>query len=391
MYFERNIYSDLLKHLTNKQITVLTGMRRTGKTTLLKQLMAETESDNKIFLDLERLDNRDLFASKNYENIILALKQKGINPEEKIYIFLDEIQLVPNIPSVIKYLFDNYEIKFVITGSSSYYLKNMFTESLAGRKKIFELKTLSFYEFLKFKGINVEKTGFPFTKLSSFEYEQLNAHYFEYVEYGGFPEVVLSELKEEKLDLLNDIINSYIYIDLKSLTDIKNIENVKKLLKLLSVRIGSKLIITKIASLTQLSRETVNNYLQFLEDTYIIKRIDVFSSNPDREITKTQKLYFTDNGIVKVFGSNNSGSQFENSIFNQLSFYGIPKYYARKDGKEIDFLLNEFAFEVKESPDEYDLKNLKRISEKIGIKNTSLIGKHKMDNFQDYIWGGSIF
>lgn len=201
MYFERNIYSDLSKHLTNKQITVLTGMRRTGKTTLLKQLMAETVSNNKIFLDLERLDNRELFSSKNYENIILALKQKSINPEEKIYLFLDEIQLVPNIPSVIKYLFDNYDIKFVITGSSSYYLKNMFTESLSGRKKIFELKTLSFYEFLKFKGVNVIKAEFPFAKISSYEFEQLNAHYFEYVEYGGFPEVVLSDLKRGKIRL----------------------------------------------------------------------------------------------------------------------------------------------------------------------------------------------
>jgi len=390
MYFQRNIYNQLLKHLKSKQITVLTGMRRTGKTTLLKELLKSINSSNKIYIDVERLDNRELFNEKNYDNIILALKQKGINPKKKIYLFIDEIQLIPNLPSIIKYLYDNYEIKFLLTGSSSYYMKNMFSESLAGRKKIFELKTLSFSEFLGFNGIDVEKSVFPFTKFSQYEYEQLNPYYTEFVEFGGFPEVAISGSNEEKLDLLNDIINSYIYIDLKSLTDIKNIENVKKLLKLLSTRIGSKLIVSKISSLTQISRETVKNYLQFLEDTFIIKRIDVFSTNPDREITKSQKLYFTDNGLLKVFGVNNSGSQFENSIYNQLANYGIPKYYSRKDGKEIDFLLNDYAFGVKESPDIYDLKKLKRISEKIKMKNISLIGKNRIDNFTDYIWGGSI-
>ena len=390
MYYQRTIFEDLVKHLGSKQITVLTGMRRTGKTTLLKRLLIEIKSNNKIYIDLERLDNRELFSEKNYDNIILALKRKGIKPDEKMYIFLDEIQLLSNLPSVIKYLYDTYQIKFVVTGSSSYYLKNMFAESLAGRKKVFELRTLSFNEFLNFKGINIEKSVFPFTKFSQYEYEQLNPYYTEFIEFGGFPEAALKDSKEDKIDLLNDIINSYIYIDLKSLADIRNVENVKKLLKLLSLRIGSKLIISKIASLTQISRETVKNYLQFLEDTFFIKRVNVFSTNPDREITKTQKFYFTDNGLAAILGSNNSGKQFENSIYNQLSNYGTLQYYARKDGKEIDFLLKGFAFEVKERPDIYDLKNLKRISEKISINNFSLIGKYRMENFADYIWGGSI-
>ena len=131
---------------------------------------------------------------------------------------------LPILSSVIKYLYDTYQIKFVVTGSSSYYLKNMFTESLAGRKKVFELRTLSFNEFLNFKGINIEKSVFPFTKFSQYEYEQLNPYYTEFIEFGGFPEAALKDSKEDKIDLLNDIINSYIYIDLKSLADIRNVE-----------------------------------------------------------------------------------------------------------------------------------------------------------------------
>ena len=338
-----------------EQITVLTGMRRTGKTTILKELLKRINSKNKFYIDLERLDNRELFNEKNYDNIINSLKQNGLKIEEKIFLFIDEIQLSSNIPSVIKYLYDNYNIKF-----------------------------------LKFKEIVVEKFPFPFHKFNAYEYEQLNRFYYEFVEYGGFPEVVLTDSINEKTDLLNDIITSYIYIDLKSLSDIKNIENLNKLLKLLAVRIGSKLIISKISSLTGISRETVKNYLQFLEDTFIVKRINTFTKNPNREISKAQKLYFTDNGIMKILGAVNSGSLFENAICNQLLNYGTPKYYARKDGKEIDFILNDFAFEAKESPDLYDYKKLKRLSEKIGFSNIALIGKNRMDNFSDYIWGGSI-
>ncbi len=390
MYIKRKIFPDLHKHLSKKQITVITGMRRTGKTTLLKHLMSVLKTKNKLYLDLERLDTRQLFNEKNYDNIMRALITLGLDTNKKIYLFIDEIQLAPNIVSVIKYLYDNYSVKFVLSGSSSYYLKNMFTESLAGRKKVFTLKTLTFNEFLRFKGINPTTPKFPSEKFSQYKYEQLKHYYSEYIEFGGFPEIALTDSNEEKTDLLNDIVHSYIYFDLKSITDIRRIENIEKLLKLLSSRIGSKLVINKISSLTKISRETLNNYLRFLEDTFVVKRINVFAKNPNREITKTQKLYFTDNGILKIFGLASSGALFENSIFNQLSHYGDLQYYSRKDGKGIDFLLNDWAFEVKENPDIYDLKNLKRISKKIGIENYALVGKYRIETFDDYIWGESI-
>ncbi len=112
-------------------------MRRTGKTTLVQHILSEIVSANKVYIDLQRADNRNLFAEKNYENILLELAKNGLDIQKKMYIAIDEIQLVPEIPSVIKYLYDHHDIKFIITGSSSYYMKNLFSESLAGRKKIF--------------------------------------------------------------------------------------------------------------------------------------------------------------------------------------------------------------------------------------------------------------
>ncbi len=390
MYFPRKIQDDLLNHLSERQITVITGMRRTGKTTLLKWLFEKVNSRNKFFIDFERLDNRALFNEANYDNIIKALTSQGLKTEQKIFLFLDEIQFVKNLPSVIKYLYDNYEIKFVVTGSSSYYLKNMFTESLAGRKKIFNLTSLDFSEFLTFKEITVDSQSFPFPSFFSHEFERLKFYYNEFVEYGGFPEVAMQENLEKKKDILNDIVNSYIYVDLQTLADIRKIDNLNKLLKLLVNRIGSKLIVNKIASLTKISRITINNYIQLLEDTFLVKRIPVYVKNPERDIAKAQKLYFCDNGMLAVLGNVSSGQLFENAIFNQLSKFGNLKYYSQKNGQEIDFILNETAFEVKESPDMFDLKKLSRLADKIGIKNYRLIGRYKVENFSDFIWGGSI-
>lgn len=190
--FPRKLYKSLKEHIDNKQVMVITGMRRTGKTTLVKQLLLEITSENKIYIDLERIDNRELFREKNYDTVIRALAQRGIDFSRRAYIALDEIQLVHNITSVLKYLYDINDIKFIVTGSGSFYLKNLFTESLAGRKKVFELFPLDFGEFLVFKQVPYTLRDFRAVFFSPSEYERLKSFYEEFVEYGGFPDVVLA-------------------------------------------------------------------------------------------------------------------------------------------------------------------------------------------------------
>ncbi|MEK7328073.1 MAG: AAA family ATPase, partial [Chloroflexota bacterium] len=222
-FLPRKIYSELKKHLKAKQITVITGMRRTGKTTLVKQLLREIPSRNKLYIDLERLDNRDLFSQKNYDNILKELAARGVSTDSKIYLAIDEIQLLPEIASVLKYLYDSYSIKFLVTGSSSYYLKNLFSESLSGRKKIFELFPLDFGEYLDFQGIFYRKNeNWKNKKFNPIEYERVRFHYEQYIEYGGFPEVVLAKDAKQKKDLLADIISSCINIDIRSLSDFRS-------------------------------------------------------------------------------------------------------------------------------------------------------------------------
>ncbi len=392
MFYPRNIFPALKQHLENKQVTVLTGMRRTGKTTLVKQLMAESSIRQKAYFDLERMDNRLLFSEANYENIIARMKQEGINFSEKVLIAIDEIQLVPNLPSVIKYLYDTYNIKFLLTGSTVYYLKNQFSESLAGRKKIFEVFPLTFHELLSFKGITfIPQTHFTKQVFIQAEYERLKFHYEEYIQYGGFPEVVLNDKISDKKDMILDILSSYMNIDINFLSDFKKSTEIYQLIKLLAVRVGTKLDIAKLTSVTNLPRAAVDNYLSLFEESYLIKTIPVTAISPEREIVKAKKIYFLDNGIASISADLSSGAKFENAIFNQLNALGDLSYYQLKTGKEIDFILDrEKTFEVKETATISDFKNLQYLSKNLNIPENFVIGRHPNQQFDGFLWGGFI-
>ena len=391
MFFERKIYKKLIEHAKQPQVSVITGLRRTGKTTLVKKLLSEYFPDNSIYFDLERFDNRNLFNDSNYENIILALKQRGINFGIQVIIAIDEAQLLPNLPSVVKYLYDNYNIKFIITGSSSYYLKNLFSESLAGRKKIFELYPLDFGEFLTFKSITWTPFNFKKKAFQQNDYERLKGYYDEYLNFGGMPEVVLTGAIIQKTDILEDLISSYINIDIKWLSDFKNADSIRNLLVMLASRTATKLDFAKISALTGLSKPTVTNYIELFEKTYIIQRISVTSKNPDREIVKAKKLFFCDNGILNRLAKVSGGVLFENAIYNQLHHFGTLNYYALKTGHEIDFILNNNnAFEVKETATPHDWLQLVKLSKNIGLNNYTIISNHPPRNVENVIWGGSI-
>jgi len=391
--FKRKIMNDLLKHLDQKQATIITGIRRSGKTTLVKNLLENVKSDNKLYIDLEQMSNRLLFSEENYENIINSLCNSfSLDINSKLYIAIDEIQFVKNIPSIVKYLYDHFDIKFILTGSGTYYLKNLFTESLAGRKKIFELYTLDFGEFLEFKGEKIKQTDIHNNQFSPFLYNKIKDYYSEFISFGGFPDVTLNPDFKIKKEILADILDSYIRIDIKNLIDFENYSVIYKILKLLSNRTASKLDVSKIANSAGVSRSTVSSYIELFEGTYIIKRLPVLSNSPDKEISKTPKIYFHDNGFLNILSEVSGGVQFENSVFNQLKHSGELNYYALKTGNEIDFILNKkYSYEAKEYCGDFDLKRLQRLSKNIKISNNKLIFRYPSEYMnEDYLWGGDI-
>ena len=140
----RSIFPKLKLHLLEPEVTVITGMRRVGKTTALQFLLQSVPHDNKILLDLERIEHRSLFRMPSFAEIEAGLRFLGLDLTKPIVIALDEVQLVPEAVSFVKYYHDHHQVKFILTGSSSFYLKNQLNESLAGRKQVFEMHPLSF-------------------------------------------------------------------------------------------------------------------------------------------------------------------------------------------------------------------------------------------------------
>jgi hypothetical protein len=391
--FYRKIYPTLEAHLVKKQATVLVGLRRVGKSTALKYLLEKANTSNKIYLDLERIENQRLFKSESYNDIERGIELQGFDFNQPGVIAIDEIQMSKNSSSVIKALYDKYGTKFIVTGSSSFYLKNHFSESLAGRKQIFELNPLDFEEFVAFKKGNTA----PFKKekwqtfFSTF-YDLYTGYYEEYIQYGGFPEVVLATNPTDKIDYLKEILNAHIELDVKLLGDVSASDDLYKLIMLLANRVGSKVDYSKIAAILGINRNKIKEYILLLEYTYLIKTIKPLVKGYDKEITKQPKIYFTDTGMLQVCGQLSSGAIFENCIAQQLHVQGEVHYYEKSSGTEIDFILNKaIAIEVKETPTVYDTKNVAKRATAIGLQKSLVIGrKPAASGFADFIWGGNV-
>jgi hypothetical protein len=391
--YPRYIFPALKDTLADNRAVVITGMRRVGKTTSLRWLLDQVSTENKIYLDLERLDQRAVLQESNYDLVINFLRNRGLDSTQPMTVALDEIQYVPNLPSVVKYLMDNYQIKFLLTGSSSFYLKNYFTESLAGRKIVFEMFPLAFGELLGFRGISFQpREQFADMRFDPYEFERLKDHYEDYLLYGGLPSVVLEERPSVRKDLLNDIFSSYINIDVRTLADFQKIGELQQLLRVLALRIGNKVDMTKLASVVGISRPTLTQFLEFLEKTYVIARLPAFAGG-DKPASLGKKLYFCDNGIAGILAQVSEGALFENAIHNQLARFGELSYLSKGSEYEVDFVLKQkkpVAFEVKYHPTASDGEKLNRIAEKHGIKQKWLVGKFATPGFQEFLWGGLI-
>lgn len=382
MYKKRKLLDILVKYSDTREAIVVTGFRRVGKTVLLRHIYEQIATKNKIFLDMESPVNQRAFDSDNFDNIKAFLGRLGIDFNKRAYVFLDEIQSVRNLPSVVKYLYDHNKIKFYLTGSSSFYLKNWFSESMSGRKFLFELYPLDFEEFLHFKEVKFKPSA---------GYELLSALYEEYLVYGGFPGVVLTQSAEEKLLRLDDILGSYFKLDVQTLANFRDNQKLKDLLFLLSSRVGSKPEISKLAESLRVSRQTVSGYLDFFEQTYLIHYLKPVSGSKDVQIKHMPKIYFVDTGILNRIAQVSRGQLFENKVFNQLftrlsyegklgQFRENIGYYQKKSGVEIDFILEgKTAIEVKTAGGGFDAQKLERTASKLGITDYWVVSLDKIN------------
>ena len=398
MLYQRTIWPDIENHLQKKEIIIITGPRRVGKTTTLEHLLGKVNTSNKLFLDLENIVDRKIFEKDDYNDVITELTTRGLDFSHKVYLALDEVQFIKNISSVVKYLYDHYDIKFILTGSSSYYLKNHFTESLAGRKVLFELLPLSFVEYLTFKNVAVTRPSFHLfetpVKMNEGLYGIVNDHYQEFIRYGGFPSVVLASSSDDKKRLLGEIYSSYINYDVQNLSNFKQITDLRNLVSLLATRVGNRINTSELSSITGLARPTVDTYIEFLEQTYLIRTLSIESGSVDVKVRKSRKLYFIDTGIASINADLSSGQKFENTVAAQLSHIcEHVSYFENKDG-EIDFIVRSeqkiAAIEAKETPTITDATTLARRAGRLGISTSYVVGRLTTEKFNAYVWGGEL-
>src|SRR3989338_8765161 len=284
---KRLLYNELVKYLSHKNALLITGMRQVGKTTLMRQVYEEIK-EPKLWFDFDNPLDQKVFEDEDYKVIYKRLIDMG-KKLGRLSVFIDEIQNFPEITKVIKYLIDHHGVKFYLTGSSSFYLKNLFPESLSGRKFLYELPPLGFSEYLYFKDVISLKEvqsliAYAIKKNSIFTHKTRIAEYEDFLTYGGFPEVVTTEDKDTKIMVLKNIFASFFEKDIKILSDYSDIRELRDMILLLVPRVGSMLDVTRLSSELGVDRVKIYRFLEFLQGTFFIRLLPRFSRSIDRAV-----------------------------------------------------------------------------------------------------------
>ncbi len=350
MHINRNIESEIKEHLSAKEFTIITGARQVGKTNLMHRIMNELKSKNKKCLFLNLDFDTDSVYFKSQETLIQKIK---LEIDEEGYVFIDEIQRVENAGLFLKGIYDrNLNYKFIVSGSGSLELKAKISESLMGRKRVFEMMPVNFYEFVNYK------TDYKYeNKLDLFfsvEGEKKSVLLDEYLNYGGYPRIVTENVKREKLKLTDEIFKSYIEKDLVYLLKIERPDVFILLIKLLSAQTGNFVNYTKLANQLNISVQTLKKYLWYAEKTFCIDYLPPFYTNKVKEITKSPVFYFNDLGFrnyaINLMGNLNLTEQygfvFQNFVYLLLKNYirwqnWTIHYWRTTDKAEVDFVINK--------------------------------------------------
>jgi len=387
--YKRNVVDKIIKYLESKEIIVIYGARQVGKTFLLRYLIKNHIKKNVFYFDLE-LPNLLGLCNQGAESVFKYLVQKGADEKNKFFLIIDEIQYLDNPTKFLKIMHDHYPIlKLIVSGSSTFEIKKKFKESLAGRTVNFELYPLSFEEFLVFKNKNYE--------LKKENEETINKELIElaeeYILFGGYPKIVLENSDEKKQVFLGQIISTYVRKDIRDIGNIRNISSFNKLIELLASQSGQLLNVLEISNTLKINRETVLEYLDLLENTFIIKRVTPFHKNLRSEISKNPKIYFLDTGMMhllwlKEFPKVILGNSFETFVFLELMKAGKKINFWRTTNKqEIDFIVKNkeiYAIEVKLNFQNMDNSNLKFFSGNYKCKTTTIGLKGEKKG--KYIW-----
>lgn len=368
---EREIFGDICQHLITYRIIQLLGARRVGKTTLLKQTvnyLLEKENPRNIFycsLD----DPAWSVLTENPLDDVLDYFLENVAQDGKKYVLFDEVHTIRDWYKWMKSFFDKYaerDIKFIISGSSSLTLQKEANQYLRGRTMDLTVFPLSFNEFLKFNGINVEKKYFVDVKrMDVFEVEKIkkdvSRFFMDYLLVGGFPEwFSTKDVHVWFENIINDIPKKAIYEDVANLFNIKSPKTLENIFEFIVENQSRILSYEKINEIAGLHRSILLNYIEYLKNSYLIVEVPKFAKTIKEQIKSQKKYLCIDQGLRNaVFKDyeirlDNIGFIVENAVGIHLALQG-KTYYIRDNG-EIDFIYSDkniIPIEVKysENPD----------------------------------------
>lgn len=390
---DRDIKLSVYVPMRPGKIIAITGFRRVGKTYLLfqliKELLKKMDREDIIYINFD--DERIPRSVEFLSGLLPVVKE--LSPDMK-FLFLDEIQEIPAWSRWLRRVYDTEDTNIFVTGSSSKMSSREIPTELRGRALEIRVFPLSFREFLRFKG---EKIDFESVEYSEKGMSRLRRLVSEYAYYGGMPEVVLSQ-EPLKFDILQQYYATVVRRDIIERYGIKNEEGMKALLRLLlnSTQYSvSRLYNTMKSMGYEIGKSTLQNYLGYIESSYFIQSVFVFSPKVKDQMQYPRKVYFIDNGFISALStrfSKNTGRLYENMVAVELMrrYTGVEQeihYWKDSAGKEVDFVVKD-GMEIKELiqvsydvGDPYtrkrELSGLYRASNDLGCGNLTIVTENE--------------
>ncbi len=368
---KRQMGDQIKKRMFKGKSIILIGARQVGKTTLIENILSQYNG-NYISLNGDESDVRQILSNTTSTELRRIIGKKKI-------VFIDEAQRIENIGLTIKIIVDQIKnVQVIVSGSSILELADRIKEPLTGRKYNFELYPISTKELINHHGLLEEKRLLPYRLI-----------------FGYYPEIVSKP--GEEIELLKLLTDSYLYKDILSMGGIKKPVILEKLVKALSFQIGNEVSYNELGQIVEADKQTIEKYIDLLEKTFVVFRLNAYSKNVRNELRKAKKIYFYDNGIRNAVindfrilpNRQDIGALWENFIISErikkLHYENSsrkPYFWRTTQRQEIDYIeeVNNklYIYEIKWNP------KRKYIFPKTFIKNYSIEEK-KIINNANYI------
>jgi len=327
-FIERKRYlSYLRRYLNTKDIVFLTGLRRVGKTTLMRLFIAELIEKHNINPSDIFYISLDYYGLERHSILEIVEEYRKIHRipfDRKVFLFLDEVAYKKDFDLQLKNIYDTSTAKVYASSSSSSLLRDR-KALLTGREKIIEVLPLDFNEFIKFKNIRIKKA----------DWHLLESYFEDYMKTGGIPEYVLTE----DVDYIKQLIDDILYKDIIAYHNIKEKETIREFFYLLMERAGKQVSLNRISKILNIGVDTAKRFMGYFQETYLIHTIQRCGRLNER-LRSPKKIYAGDVGIKNALtGFRDKGAIFENLVFFLIK--DKEPCYIYRDKIEIDFLTKD--------------------------------------------------